>query len=162
MHDIKSVRWAMLWLLLISPVSPVLAAIDAFDFDNPELQKRYTVLIDELRCPKCQNQNIAGSDAPLAADLRKKVHTMLQDGQSDGEIIDFMVQRYGDFITYRPPLKPITWALWFGPGVIIILIGLMLAIWIRRRSRQYTATELNAEEQQRLHDLLAQSESKPQ
>ena len=151
-----------LWFVaLLLPTAPIWAAIDAFDFDDPQLQQRYTTLIDELRCPKCQNQNIAGSDAPLAGDLRKKVHAMLQDGQSDAEILDFMVQRYGDFITYRPPLKPITWPLWFGPGVIIVLIGIILAIWIRRRSQALPA-QLSEQEQQRLHDLLKESEGKPQ
>jgi cytochrome c-type biogenesis protein CcmH len=142
----------LLALLLLVPAA--WAAIDAYEFDDPGDERRYRALIEELRCPKCQNQNIAGSNAPLAADLRQKVYDMLQAGESDGAIVDYMVQRYGDFVTYRPPLKPVTWPLWFGPLAAVVLVGLGLAFWIRRRAREAPPEELSAGERERLQALL--------
>lgn len=147
----------LFFLLLSAPAVP--AAIDVYEFDNPVNEKRFQALINELRCPKCQNQNIAGSNAPLAADLRKKVHAMIQQGRSDNEIVDYMVQRYGDFVTYRPPLKPITWALWFGPLLAVIVIAVLLFLWIRRRSHEQ-AQQLDDEQRARLQTLLTQSEDR--
>lgn len=148
---------SLFFLLLSAPAVP--AAIDVYEFDNPVNEKRFQALINELRCPKCQNQNIAGSNAPLAADLRKKVHAMIQQGRSDNEIVDYMVQRYGDFVTYRPPLKPITWALWFGPLLAVIVIAVLLFLWIRRRSHEQ-AQQLDDEQRARLQTLLTQSEDR--
>lgn len=143
-------HWLLLPLLL---PGLALAAIDPYEFDDPATRDRYQNLIDELRCPKCQNQNIAGSDAPLAADLRQRVHDMLQAGHSDREIKDYMIQRYGDFVTYRPPVKPLTWPLWFGPFVLIGLVGAILAVWIRRRARR-DAAPLGEQDRERLKRLL--------
>ena len=141
--------------LLFCPLL-VWAAIDAYEFENPADEKRFRSLIDELRCPKCQNQNISGSNAPLAADLRKKAYDMIQEGKSNDDIVDYMVQRYGDFVTYRPPLDARTFVLWFGPLSVVVFAGLGLAIWIRRRSREdeVTTVELSAEERERLDKLL--------
>lgn len=143
-------------LVVLFSMRLCLAAIDAYEFDSKEQERRFRQLIAELRCPKCQNQNISGSDAPLAADLRQKVHSMILDRQSDEQIIDYMVQRYGDFITYRPPLRPLTWILWFGPAIIIIGIGLILAGWIIRRAsaQQSQRTRLSEAERERLAELL--------
>ena len=142
-------------ILLLLP-SLVWAAIDAYDFAEPAQEQRFRTLIDELRCPKCQNQNISGSNAPLAADLRQKTYDMIRAGRSDAEIMDYMVQRYGDFITYRPPIKPITWPLWYGPLAVVLLTALGLAIWIRRRASR-PAVELSAEDRARLDALLNDS-----
>lgn len=140
--------------------APLPAAIDAFEFDNPQQEQRYRALISELRCPKCQNQNIADSNAPLAADLRQKVYGMLQQDQSDTEIINFMTARYGDFVTYRPPLKPLTWPLWFGPLAGVVLVGIGLGLWIRRRGRTVSPVELDPHDQARLNDLLNRYDDK--
>jgi len=99
---------------------------------NPELDQRMVRLTEELRCLVCQNQTIAESHADLAMDLKKEVHDKLEQGLSDQEIIDFMVQRYGDFVLYRPPVKGITWLLWFGP--FGLLIGALGWLWISLRA----------------------------
>ena len=100
-----------------------IAKVDPVDFSqHPHLESRYQLLIDRLRCPKCQNQSIGGSDAPISQDMRQKVYQLLKDGFSDQEIEAYMVERYGDFVTYAPPLKPRTWILWFGPPVFFLVI----------------------------------------
>ena len=100
------------------------AAIDVYDFDSVQQEEQYRGLIEELRCPKCQNQNLAGSDAPIAQDLKQKIYDMVKDGRSDGEIRAYMQERYGDFISYKPPVRPSTWILWFFPPLLlIVLIG---------------------------------------
>lgn len=133
------------------------AAISAYEFQEPAQEQRFRSLVAELRCPKCQNQNIADSNAPLAQDLRQRVFEMVQAGQSNDEITQFMVTRYGDFITYRPPVKPATWVLWFGPFVMMGIVALLLTLWIRRRGQQ-PAAELSEQERQRLNDILASGE----
>jgi cytochrome c-type biogenesis protein CcmH len=141
----------IVFCLLVAPVA--FAAIDVYELGDPAKEQRFRSLIEELRCPKCQNQNIADSNAPLSADLRQKVYEMVRDGHSDEEIVGYLVARYGDFITYRPPLKPATWLLWFGPFAIIGMVLLGLGVWVRRRARQ-PQSELSAEERHRLATLL--------
>ncbi len=100
------------------------AAIDVYEFDSPQQEAQYRGLIEELRCPKCQNQNLAGSDAPIAQDLKQKTYDLVRDNRSDGEIRNYMQERYGDFISYKPPVRPSTWILWFFPPLLLIaLIG---------------------------------------
>ncbi|AMN49115.1 cytochrome c-type biogenesis protein [Psychrobacter sp. P2G3] len=98
------------------------AAIDVYDFDSVQQEAQYRGLIEELRCPKCQNQNLAGSDAPIAQDLKQKVYDSVKDGRSDAEIRSYMQERYGDFITYKPPVRPSTWILWFFPPLLLIVL----------------------------------------
>jgi cytochrome c-type biogenesis protein CcmH len=153
-------HWLKVWLwagILALSSTPAYAAISAYEFQEPAQEQQFRSLVAELRCPKCQNQNIADSNAPLAQDLRQRVFEMVKAGQSNDEITQFMVARYGDFITYRPPVKPTTWVLWFGPFVIMGIVALLLALWIRRRGRQ-PATELTEQERQRLKDILASGE----
>lgn len=137
------------------------AAISSYEFDDPQREQQYRELIAELRCPKCQNQNIADSDAPLAADLRQKVYGMVKQGQSSEAVVEYMVQRYGDFVTYRPPLKPLTWVLWFGPAALLTLTVLLLLVWIRRRNREPSLNPLSDAEQARLQQLLGQHREGP-
>jgi len=100
------------------------AAIDVYDFESTKQEAQYRGLIEELRCPKCQNQNLAGSDAPIAQDLKQKTFDLVKEGRSDGEIRSYMQERYGDFISYKPPVRPSTWILWFFPPLLlIVLIG---------------------------------------
>src|SRR5690554_8220384 len=100
-------RW--LWLLVLALMAPLaLAAIDTYEFDIEEQRQRFYQLSSELRCPKCQNQNIADSDAPIAMDLRREVYRMLNEGKDNEEIVDFLVARYGEFVRYKPALTPAT------------------------------------------------------
>ncbi len=102
---------------------------------DPALEKRMLNLAAELRCLVCQNQTIADSSAPLAEDLRRQVREMIARGESDKQIIDFMTQRYGDFVLYRPPLKGTTIALWFGPFALLLGGLTIFIVVLRRRSR---------------------------
>ncbi|NIM28914.1 MAG: cytochrome c-type biogenesis protein CcmH [Gammaproteobacteria bacterium] len=125
------------------------------EFESEEQLARYKTLVYELRCLVCQNQNLADSDADLAADLRREVYLMIREGKSNDQIIDFMVARYGDFVLYRPPLKAKTVLLWTGP--FVLGIGALVALLVqlrRRRAAQATSVPLSAEERARLDALL--------
>lgn len=110
------------------------AKVEALSFDSPEQEATYNKLIAELRCLVCQNQNLADSNAELAVDLRRKTYEMVKQDKSEREIADFMVDRYGDFVLYRPPLNSSTLLLWTGP-FIILLIGVTLLIRTIQRRR---------------------------
>ena len=125
----------MLLLLLLFPLAG-LAAVDAYQFDDAQKEARFKQLIDELRCLVCQNQNLADSNAELAQDMRRLTYEMVQRGESNEQIVTFMVQRYGDFVLYRPPLKNSTVMLWVGPFLILGVAVLVLIVFIRRRSRE--------------------------
>ena len=112
---------------------------------DPALEKRMLQLAAELRCLVCQNQTIADSTAPLAEDLRRQVREMISRGESDTQIIDFMTQRYGDFVLYRPPLKSTTVALWFGPFALL-LGGLTIFVVVLRRRSRMTADQFEPDE----------------
>lgn len=147
------------WLLagLLSAWSAS-ASVDVHQFDSPAQAAQYQAMIDELRCPKCQNQNLAGSDAPIAQDLKQKTYEMVKDGQTDQQIREYMIARYGDFISYRPPVRPSTWILWFLPPLLLVLlIGGWL--WrVRRMAQRRAAVSdavLSASEQARLAQVLA-------
>lgn len=114
------------------------AAIDVYDFDSVQQEAQYRGLIEELRCPKCQNQNLAGSDAPIAQDLKQKTYDMVKDGRSDGEIRAYMQERYGDFISYKPPVRPSTWILWFFPPLLLIV--LLIGWFWQSKRRQLVAS----------------------
>jgi len=121
--------------LLACAVGAVLANEAAPASADPVLEARVMKLSSELRCLVCQNQTIADSHADLAVDLRRQVREMLQAGQSEQQVIDFMTARYGDFVLYRPPFKPLTALLWVGP-VLMVVVGLgTLFVVLRRRSR---------------------------
>lgn len=111
----------LIGFLVTTLTTPSLAVIDTYTFDNPRQEAQYRALIEEFRCPKCQNQNLAGSDAPIAQDLKQKTYDMVKAGRSDSEIRNYMNERYGDFISYKPPVRPSTWILWFLPPVILLL-----------------------------------------
>ncbi|SEK80009.1 cytochrome c-type biogenesis protein CcmH [Atopomonas hussainii] len=150
-------RWLSLLLGTLLSLN-VLAAIDTYEFNDEAERQRFRVLTEELRCPKCQNQNIADSNAPIANDLRREIHRMLDEGQSDDEIVDFLVTRYGDFVMYRPPLTGKTLLLWFGPAALLLLALLVVLNIVRRRRQAASAPPVTAElsdaERQRLSQLL--------
>ena len=108
-------RSGLLALLVLLSL-PAAAVVDTYEFDDEVTRQRYLSFVEELRCPKCQNQNLAGSDSPIAADLRRELYLQLEAGRSDKEIIDFMVARYGDYVLYRPPVKSSTVLLWVLPA----------------------------------------------
>ena len=129
------------------------AAVEVKKFESQQHEQRYKNMLEELRCLVCQNQNLAGSDAGLAQDLRKQVYKMINAGNSDKEILDFMVTRYGDFILYRPPFKSITYLLWIGPFVIL-LIGLFVLIRFIRQRKNAVVTTLTNNDKEKLKHLL--------
>ena len=136
------------------------APIEAFKFDSPETEKVFHKLSEELRCLVCQNQNIAESNADLAKDLRHEIYEMLNDGKSEQEIVDFMVARYGDYVLYRPPFKPLTWLLWTGPIIIFIIGVFYVARLMKSQSSAEQPASLSAEEIERIRSLHAEQENK--
>ncbi len=144
------------------------AAIDVYDFDSVQQEAQYRGLIEELRCPKCQNQNLAGSDAPIAQDLKQKTYNMVKDGRSDSEIRAYMQERYGDFISYKPPVRPSTWILWFFPPLLLIML-IVGWFWQSRRRQQIargqngvivakTTAALTDKEKAKIERLLANAD----
>lgn len=143
-------------MLLAFNVSVWAAPMDAFEFENSEQEKAFHKLSEELRCLVCQNQAIAESNADLAKDLRTEIHSMLLAGQSEDQIKEFMVNRYGDFVLYDPPFKPMTWLLWIAP-MGILLLGLFYARnFIFQQNSSEAPGELSAEELERLQNLQAE------
>ena len=128
--------------------------------DDPALEKRVSELAAELRCLVCQNQSLADSNAPLAVDLRNQIRERMQQGESEGQIVDFMVARYGEFVLYRPPMKAATLVLWFGPA-LLVAAGLYLLFAHVRRRRTAGAAELSAADRERAARLLAAGTESP-
>ncbi len=125
---------------------------------DPALETRVIVIAEELRCLVCQNETIAASHADLAVDLRKQIRLKLMQGQSNQQILDFMVERYGDFVLYRPPLKTTTVLLWVGPFALLALALAVLAVNIRRRRSVAQPAALTAEEVSRAKQMLADAD----
>ncbi len=150
------------WMLLLAIVlsGPALAVIETYDFSEPQLEQRYHELSQELRCPKCQNQNIADSNAPIAQDLRKQLYLQLEQGASDDQIRQYMVDRYGEFVRYRPGFSGATAALWLAPAILLALAALVAWLTLRRGKRE-TARGLSEEEQRRLDAMLGPDEDRP-
>jgi cytochrome c-type biogenesis protein CcmH len=140
---------------LVSLVQSPLAHADikSYEFSEPKMAERFVALTTVLRCPKCQNQNLADSDSIIAKDLRAQVQNLINKGQTDQQITDFMVQRYGEFILYDPPLKKSTLVLWLAPFGMA-LIGLW-ALWFFGRKTHNQSAMLTPLEQQQLDQLLA-------
>jgi len=151
-------RLVALIALLVSVTG--FAAIDTYQFKSPEDEQRFHQLTAELRCPKCQNQNIADSDSPIAKDLRREVYRMVDTGAQDTEVIDFMVTRYGDFVLYRPKVNSQTWFLWYGPYIVLGLglVVILLIVFLRKANRRAQPgaknIELTEQERARLDALL--------
>ena len=124
--------------------------------EDPVLEAKVMQIAEGLRCLVCQNETIAASHADLAVDLRKQIRQKLQQGQSEAQIVDFMVQRYGDFVLYKPPLKRSTWLLWGGPFVLLAVALAVLAVNIRRRRATAAAAPLRADELDRARRLLGE------
>lgn len=117
---------------LVFFVMPVSAAIEVHQFKDAATEAEYKSLIEELRCLVCQNQNLAGSDAELAQDLRLQTYEMLQQGKTKEQVVEYMVKRYGDFVLYRPPLKSSTFFLWAGPFALLLVVLILVILRIRK------------------------------
>lgn len=141
-------------VMLMSASLWAASSVDVYHFDTDEQQQRYRALIEEFRCPKCLNTNIAGSDAPISKDLRAAVHRLVvQEGFTDQQVRDFLQERYGDFVLYKPPFNAQTFAIWLMPvGLAVVGIGVLFMLVMRAR-RQRSVT-LDDEERQRLQSLL--------
>ena len=148
----KKLHWFLVALLCLR-VLPAAAGVEMFDFSGNVDEQRYMALIGQLRCLVCQNESLAASDADLAHDLRVEVYEHMKKGESDQEIIKFLVSRYGDFVLYKPPLKPSTYLIWYGPFLLLGLGLILLVVTIRRRGRQQEQS-FSPQERARIEALL--------
>ncbi len=122
--------------------------------EDPVVEQRLIAISEELRCLVCQNESLAGSRADLALDLRRELRELIKQGQTDEQIKEFMVSRYGDFVLYRPPVKPTTWVLWLGPFGLMLAGVAALVVYLRRRSREVADDTMTDEERQQADALL--------
>ncbi len=122
--------------------------------EDPAVERRLISISEEMRCLVCQNESLSGSRSELAQDLRREIRDLIKQGKTDAEIRTFMVDRYGDFVLYRPPVKPITWLLWIGPFVLMIAGIVALLMYLRRRNTQVAKTTLSDDENKRIDALL--------
>ncbi len=145
--------WLFLTTLLFS--SMAFSAIDALNFTSPQQESDYHQLTQSLRCPQCQNNNIADSNATIAVDMRGKVFELLQEGKSKNDVVDYMVARYGNFVTYDPPITASTLVLWIAP-LLLVLLGVVFLL--RRKPKTQSAVKsqdvLTDEDNVRLAELL--------
>lgn len=147
-------------ILLCLLALPAHAVIETYEFSDPALEARYQALSEELRCPKCQNQNIADSNAPIAKDLRRTLHRQLEEGATDSEILDYMVARYGEFVRYRPSFGGANAVLWLAPVGLLVIGGLVLALTVRRKAATPAAEEgLEAADRERVSQLLKEPDA---
>ncbi len=160
MTSIKSLLAAVLLALMSLFSLPASAVVEGYkyQFDSEEEVQRFNGLAEVLRCPKCQNQNLADSNAPVASDMREKVYELMLEGQSDDQIVDYLVARYGDFVHYKPPVRAETWLLWFGP-LIAFLIGLLVLRQLRRKQTVEQAQPLTEAERAQLERMKSGADS---
>lgn len=145
--------------LLLICASPLFAVEPDEVLDDPALEARARAISENVRCVVCQNEPIDTSNAGVARDLRILIRERLSAGDSDAEVYDFLVARYGDYVLFRPPFKPSTYALWIAPG-LILLVGLgAVALTLSRRQSARSATNLTAEEEARVRDLMRESDT---
>jgi cytochrome c-type biogenesis protein CcmH len=125
--------------------------------EDPEIERRMIALSEDLRCLVCQNESLAGSRADFANDLRREIREQMKANKSDKEIVDFLVARYGDFVLYRPPMKPTTILLWFGPFVFLIIGAVILVVYLKRRRKQIEEPVLSEQQRKQAEALLEES-----
>jgi cytochrome c-type biogenesis protein CcmH len=147
----------LLALLLATASLSAQAAIETYEFDSPEMEAEYKQLVEELRCLVCQNQNLAGSDADLAQDLRRETYEMLRQGKSREQVVEFMVARYGDFVLYRPQFKSSTYLLWLGPFLLLLVV---LFIVVRRLRAAGKPADIDAGKLAEARQILESDESR--
>ncbi|CAN1568470.1 formate-dependent nitrite reductase complex subunit NrfF [Burkholderiaceae bacterium] len=122
--------------------------------DDPKLEARLVDISQELRCLVCQNESLAASNAELAQDLRREVRDLIRQGNTDQEVKDFLVARYGDFVLYRPEVKPLTWVLWFGPFVLLLVAAVLMGVYLRQRRQQVQPAPLSEADRARAQKIL--------
>lgn len=152
-----------LWILLLLALMTPLAAWSEEAkpvADDPVLEQRMIDLSQNLRCLVCQNESLAGSRADLAKDLRQDIREQMRAGKSDQQVIEYLTQRYGDFVLYKPPMKPITWLLWFGPFALLAASVTGFYLYLKRRSRRLEAESFSDEERKRVEALLNNNSGK--
>lgn len=128
--------------------------------DDPVTEQRLISISEEMRCLVCQNESLAGSRSELANDLRREIRILIKEGKSDDQIRNFMVERYGDFVLYRPPVKPVTWLLWIGPFVILGIGIAGLLTYLRRRNSSIASITLTDSDNQKIDALLKSNDQK--
>jgi cytochrome c-type biogenesis protein CcmH len=146
---------AMLGLAVALMARPALAVLPSEMLKDPALEARAQALSKDIRCQVCQNEDIDDSAAPLAADMRRLIREKILAGQTDRQILDFLVQRYGDNVLMRPPIEPATWLLWFGPAALLIVTATSIGIAARRRRPAAAPpAQLAPDEERRLREIL--------
>ncbi|WP_440876172.1 cytochrome c-type biogenesis protein [Thalassotalea sp. PLHSN55] len=147
-------RILVIAFLSVFACSVMASPVETYTFKDEVSQKRYNSLVKELRCPKCQNQNLADSNSQIAVDLRQEVYEMVEQGKADSEIVNFMVDRYGEFVLYRPKVSSLTYVLWFGP-VVFLIGGLIIVVaMLRRKPKAQEQASLSSEQQDKLNQIL--------
>ena len=140
-------------------IMPAMAAIDVYEFDNEQQEQQFKELSQTLRCPKCQNNTISDSNAELAKDLRAKVYEMTKQGKSSDEIVDYMIDRYGNFVTYKPPFTIATSILWLGPLIVVLIgFGLIVVNSKKKAAKSAQNDDWSKEKENRLKALLKEDE----
>lgn len=145
-----------LWLVGLVLAVPLMAQEEEYPFESEEQREQFRKLTAEMRCPKCLNSNLAGSDAPVAQELTEDIYRQIREGRSNEEIVEFMTSRYGEFINYRPPMTAGTFILWFGPAMLL-LIGLFI-VWRTARKDGRESAHLSAEDEQKLQRILSEEQ----
>ncbi|PKG86284.1 cytochrome c-type biogenesis protein CcmH [Colwellia sp. 75C3] len=151
MRIISILILALVFALSSNQVSA--SPVDTYEFQDEVTKIRFQALSKELRCPKCQNQNLADSNSPIAADLRRELYELLQQGKADIEIVNFMVDRYGEFVLYRPRVSQLTYVLWFGPAVLILFGIIIVIVIVRRKPVPKEDLVLSKAQQDKLNSL---------
>ena len=149
----KKNYYSIYLLLMVCFFSPLaVAGINTFEFDDSEQEQTFDALTNQLRCPKCQNQNISDSNAQLAQDLRNKTYELVKEGKNEEQVIEYMVARFGNFVRYDPPMTPATIFLWLGPLLFVLFGFYFIYSQIKRQSKQ--DDHLDPQEEQRLQEIL--------
>jgi cytochrome c-type biogenesis protein CcmH len=155
---IRNIVIALVLTVTVQFSNQVYAVVETYEFSSEQLRERYNDLIFELRCPKCQNQNISDSDAPIAADLRAQVYRLLSENKSDDEVKAYLVDRYGDFVLYNPPMNKHTALLWLLPAAGLLAGVLVIFMLVRGRSTDEESIELDDSQRKRLAEILKNTE----
>jgi cytochrome c-type biogenesis protein CcmH len=147
--------YVLFLMVFFSPLA--VSAIDSFEFDNAQQEQTFHNLTKQLRCPKCQNQNISDSNAQLAKDLRNKTYELVKEGKSEEQVIAYMVARFGNFVRYDPPMTPATIFLWLGPLLFVLLGFYLIYLQVKRQKTQQN--HLDPNEEKRLQEILGDKKS---
>ncbi len=148
-------------LVFFSALAPLQAKEAALLAEDPLVEKRLIHISEELRCMVCQNESLASSRAELANDLREEVRKLIREDRSDSQIKEYLVTRYGDFVLYRPEVKPLTWVLWFGPFLLLMLAIIGMAYYLRQRQAAQTGGPALSDEDRRKVQEILKSGDKP-